>query len=124
MFIISVSLTQTMSQVTVEDIREYMLENNPHFTKEEDIEDQHPDWFAEAIDTKFGEIDGLGLRELARKWVDEASDEYVTKSAFMADLFSDNISSDVIELMSEEEKDLFIHIHVESLQEVIDREDY
>jgi hypothetical protein len=113
-----------MTQVTVEDLREYMLENNPHFEEGDNIEDQHSDWFSEAIDTKFGEIDGLGLRELARQWTEEASDEYVTKSAFVADLFSEHISSDVIEMMSEEEKDLFIHIHVDSIQEIIDRDDY
>jgi len=108
-----------MSQVTVSDLREYLQEENPRFDEDTSLEDIHPDWFTQALDTVFGQKDGLDMDELAEQWETEASDEYVTKSAFIATLFRERVSEEVIQMMSESERDLFVKIHVEVLEETI-----
>lgn len=56
-----------MSQVTINDLREYLLENNPSFEETGSVADVQQFYHSEALDTKFGEIECLDLSGLAKQ---------------------------------------------------------
>lgn len=102
------------STVTVSDLREYISEKNSHFTEDDSLEEIHQDWFNEALDTEFFSGD-----ELADMWNDQEN-EYATRSEFVADMFQEHVSDEVIDLMPHEQRDLFVKIHVGILSDRLD----
>ena len=102
------------SKITVSDLREYISENNSHFTEDDSLGDIHQDWFNEALDTEF-----FSGEELADKW-NVQKNEYATRSEFVADMFREHVSDEVIDLMPHEQRDLFVKIHVGILSDRLD----
>lgn len=108
-----------LEPVTLEQANEYIRDTFNSFT--ESFEEASEDQRSEAIDTLIMENNPeVKISNIADNW-DTLSTEYSTKTEFVIEMFKNGFSEELRSKIPEEERDMFIQIHVQSIEEELNR---